>query len=133
MNIPGLLNAIGIFADEKLVGTKEDKFIAVDFHFATLLSSFLHPLRNLFRAAYQAGILSAGRRAEMVHIEQMKKIVESEHYNQDSSCQTTNPERLSGFLILSHCGTSAFYYHLNHGIIILKDIQHNIGTRMCHA
>ena len=75
MNIPGLLDAIGIFADEKLVGTKEDRFIAVDFHFATLLSSFLHPLRNLFRAAHLAGILSAASRAEMVHIEQMKKIV----------------------------------------------------------
>ena len=41
----------------------------------TLLSSFLHLLRILFRAAKKAGILSARRRAEMVHIEQMKKIV----------------------------------------------------------
>ena len=32
---------------------------------------------------------------------------------------------------MSHCGTSAFDYHLNHGFIILKDIQHGIGSRMC--
>ena len=30
---------------------------------------------------------------------------------------------------MSHCGTSAFDYHLNHGFIILKDIQHSVGTR----
>ena len=39
MSIPGLLDAIGLFADGELVGTSEDKFIAVDFDFATLLSS----------------------------------------------------------------------------------------------
>ena len=39
MSIPGLLDAIGLFADEKLVGTSEDRFIAVDFDFATLLDS----------------------------------------------------------------------------------------------
>ena len=36
---PGLLDAIRLFADEELAGTCEDKFIAVDFEFATLLSS----------------------------------------------------------------------------------------------
>ena len=35
----GLLDAIGHYADEELVGTCEDKFIAVDFDFATILSS----------------------------------------------------------------------------------------------
>ena len=37
MSIPGLWDAIGLFADEERVGTCEDKFIAVDFDFATLL------------------------------------------------------------------------------------------------
>ena len=37
MSIRGLLDAIGLFADEELVGICEDKFIAVDI--ATLLSS----------------------------------------------------------------------------------------------
>ena len=32
---------------------------------------------------------------------------------------------------VSHCGTSAYDYHLNHGFIVLKDIQHSTGTRMC--
>ena len=32
---------------------------------------------------------------------------------------------------MSQCGTSTFYYHFNHGIIVTKDIQHSIGTRMC--
>ena len=74
MRIPGLLDAIGRSADEKLVGTCEDKSIAVDFHFATLLSSFLHPLRHLFGAACQAGILSAACGAEMADTE-LKMIV----------------------------------------------------------
>ena len=41
MSIPGLLDAIRLFADEEIVGTWEDKFLAVDFDFATLLSSCL--------------------------------------------------------------------------------------------
>ena len=32
---------------------------------------------------------------------------------------------------MSHCGTSAFYYHFSHGFIVLKDIQRSIGTRRC--
>ena len=28
----------------------------------------------------------------------------------------------SGYM--SHCGTSAFYYHLNHGFIVLKNVEH---------
>ena len=39
VSIPGLLDAIGIFAVEELAGTSEDRFIAVDFDFATLPSS----------------------------------------------------------------------------------------------
>ena len=32
---------------------------------------------------------------------------------------------------MSHRGTSTFSYHFHHGFIVLKDIQHSIGTRMC--
>ena len=39
VSIPGLLDAIGLVADEELVGTTEDRFIAVGFDFATILSS----------------------------------------------------------------------------------------------
>ena len=39
MSIPGPLDAIGLCADEELVGTWEDKPIAVDVDVATLLSS----------------------------------------------------------------------------------------------
>ena len=39
MSIPRLLDAIGLFADEELAGTCEDKLNAVDFDFATFLSS----------------------------------------------------------------------------------------------
>ena len=38
-SIPGLLYAIRLFADEELVGTWEDKFVVVEFDFATLPSS----------------------------------------------------------------------------------------------
>ena len=30
---------------------------------------------------------------------------------------------------MSHRGTSAFYYHFNHGFIVLKHAQHSIGLR----
>ena len=52
----------------ELVGTCEDRFIAVDFDLATFLSSsflLLFPLRHRVGAAYQAGILSAASRAEI--------------------------------------------------------------------
>ena len=39
MSISGLLDAIGLFEDEELVAIKEDRFIAVDFDFPTLLAS----------------------------------------------------------------------------------------------
>ena len=49
LSITKLLDAIGFCADEELAGTIEDKFIAVDFDFATILFLlFLHPLRHLF-------------------------------------------------------------------------------------
>ena len=60
--------------------------MAVDFDFATLLSSsFLFLLSLLHRcgAAYQAGSLSAASSAEMADGEQMKKIV------QFVTCETT--------------------------------------------
>ena len=72
------MDAIGLVADEELVETIEDKFIAVDLDFATILSSpflFLHPLRQRFGAANQAGILTAANGAEMAGVEQVKNIV----------------------------------------------------------
>ena len=77
MSISGLLDAIRLFADEELVGTCEDKFIDVDFDFATLSSPFCSCIifRHRFEAAYQTGILSATIRAETADVEQMKKIV----------------------------------------------------------
>ena len=159
MSIPGLLDAIGLFADEELAGTCEDKFIAVDFWFChncffSLL--FLHPLRHDFRAAYQAGFFNAASRAEMDDVEQIKKIVPfvtCEITFGQNVCElmsginvsnlnfriNINPvkQRIQsnsvGSWYMSHCGTSAFYYHLNHGFVVLKDIQNSIGTRTCHA
>ena len=32
---------------------------------------------------------------------------------------------------MSHCGTPTFDNHLHCGLIVLKDIQHSIVTRMC--
>ena len=78
MSFPGSEDVIRFFADEELAGTVEDRFIALGLDFATLLSSpflFLRPLRHLFGAAYQAGILSAASRAETADVEQMMKIV----------------------------------------------------------
>ena len=85
VSFTGSEEVIRFFADEELAGTIEDRFIAVDLDVASQRVSFcynlfffllfLHPLRHLFGAAHQAGILSAASRAEMADVEQMKKIV----------------------------------------------------------
>ena len=118
---------------------------------------FLHPLRHRFDAAYQAGILSAESGAEMADVEQLKKIVpfvtceitfgqnvcelmlginESNlnYRHKIYPVKTTNPKQLCWFLITCLIvGLRPFYNHVNHGFIVLKDIQHSIGTRMCSA
>ena len=66
------MDAIGLFADEELAGTCEDKFIAASFDFATIISS---SFGSRVGAACQARILSAASGAEMADVEQMKKIV----------------------------------------------------------
>ena len=71
MSISGLLDAIGLFDDEELVGTWEDRFCHKSF-FSFLL---LHPFRYRVGAACQAGSLSAASRAEMADVEHMKKII----------------------------------------------------------
>ena len=158
MSVPGPLDAIGLFADEELVGTCEDRFIAVAFDFATLLSSpFCSCIlfRHRVGAAYQAGILSAASRAEMADVEQMKKIVpfvtcettfsqyvcelvfgvNVSNWILESRLNLSNNQSKATLGFLTHVSlwTSAFYYHCNHGFIVLKDIQHSIGTRMCSA
>ena len=84
MSIPGLLDAMGLLADEEVAGTCEDKFITVDFDYATILSSpscscILFAI--VFGAAQQAELLSAASRAKMADVEQMKKIVHSAREN----------------------------------------------------
>ena len=75
MSIPGLLDAIGILAVEELAGTCEDKFIAVDFGFDTILSSSFCSCILFAIILGQLIILSTASRAEMADAEQMKKIV----------------------------------------------------------
>ena len=121
------------------------------FSFFLFLNSFCHR-----SAADQAGILSAASRAEMANIDQMKKIIPlitREISLGQNVCELMfgiNVSNLNfkikispvrqpiqnnsvGSWRMSHCGTSALDYHHNHGFIILKEIQHSIGTRMCSA
>ena len=120
-------------------------------YFFSLL--FLHPSRHRFGAAYQAGKLSTASRAEIADVEQMKKIipfVTCEITFGQSVCELKlginvsilncrikiNPLKQPiqsnsvGSWHMSHCGTSAFDYHLNHGLIVLKDVQHSTGIRI---
>ena len=78
MSIPGLWDAIGLFGDEELVGTWEDRFIAADFDFAALLSStlcscilFAIVLGQLVKLEF----LAPASRAGMDDVEQLLKIV----------------------------------------------------------
>ena len=34
---------------------------------------------------------------------------------------------------MSHWWTHAFEYHLNHGFIVLKNVQHSIGQKISHS
>ena len=150
MSISGLFDAIGLFTVEELVETETAKFVAVGLDFATTLFSsflFLHPLRHLIGAAYQAGILSAASRAEMADVEQMKKIVplntceiafgqnvcelmfgvdvsDLNFRVQFNSVKQLIQSNSVGSGNMSHCGTSAFYYPLNHCLIVLKNVEH---------
>ena len=71
----GLLDAIGIFADDELVWTVEDKFKAVDFDFFFSFL-FLYPLSHHFGAANQAGILSANG-AELLVLNERRRLFHS--------------------------------------------------------
>ena len=107
-------------------------------------------------AAYQAELLSTTNRISMADVEQKKKIipfVTCEITFGQNVCELMfginvsnlhfrikiNPVRQPiqsnsvGSWRMSRCGKSAFDYHRNHGFIVLKDTQHNIGTRMCSA
>ena len=152
-------DAIGLFADEELVGTWEDKLIAVDFDFATL-RFFPFLLLNPFFAivlgqAYQAGILSAASRAEMADVETNQEDCSSRVklplVKLSTSWCLVSMYRiwiLESRLILSNSQSKATLWVLDtcliEGIrpliIILitasfssKDIQRSIGTRMCSA
>ena len=57
VSIAGLLDAIGLFADEELIGTWEDKVIAIDFDFATILSSPFCPFSSCILFAVVLGQL----------------------------------------------------------------------------
>ena len=109
-----------------------------------------------FWGANQAETLSAAKKAVMADIEQMKKIVPLitcemtfglyvcelmfgvDVFDLDLGVQIDSIKQpiksnSVGSGNMSHCVTPAFDYHLNHGFIVLKDIQHSIGTRMCSA
>ena len=116
-------------------------------HNSFFILLFPRPLRHLFGEAYQAGILSAASRGEMADVEQMKKIVPFVtceitfgQYVCELMCGVDVPNLNPGsrFTLskqpfqrnsvgpwyVSHCWTSAFYYHLNHGFIVLKNVEH---------
>ena len=111
----------------------------------------LNPLRHC-GAAYQAEILETTSGAEMADVEQMKKIVLlitrgipfSQHvcelvfgvnvtdlnfWVQIDSIKQPIQSNSVGSWHMSHCGTSAVDNHFNYSFIVLKHIQHSIGTK----
>ena len=44
-----------------------------------------------------------------------------------NSVKTPIQSNSAGSGYVSHCATSAIDYHLNHGFIVLKNIQHGLG------
>ena len=114
------------------------------FDFATILS-------HRFGAAGQADILSAAERPEMANVQQIKKIVPlitceipfCQHVRklvfgvdildlnlgfQINSVKQPIKSNSVGSGYESHCWTSAFDDHLNHGFVILKSVQHRVKS-----
>ena len=78
LSIPRLLDAIGLFTNEELVGTELIRFIAVGLDFATILFSSVCSctIFAIFSVQpNQAEILGTAERTEMADVEQTKKIV----------------------------------------------------------
>ena len=147
------------FADVELVGTWEDRFVAVDLDFATLLSSpfcscilFVIVLGQLIKLEHLA------RQGELkwLMLNKWRRLLHSSRVNLPLVNMSTSWCLVSMYRIwilesrlilsnnqsksnsvgswhMSHCGTLAFDYHFSHGFIIFKDTQHSIGTRMCSA
>ena len=151
-SIIGLFDAIGWFTDDV-------RFIAVGFDFATILSSSFCSgilFAIVLVQASQAETLSAASGAEMADVEQMEKIVPF------ITCEITfcqyvcnlvfgvdatslnfrikiNPVKQPiqsnsvGSAHMSHCRTPVFNYHLNHGFIVLKNVEHSTTSRRSHV
>ena len=142
MSISGLFDAIGLFADEEFVGTWEDKFVAVDFEWATLLSS---PFCSCILFAIVLGQLnkwwrfSHSSRVKFPLVSNVCGLMFDINVSNLNLRIKINPIKQPiqsnsvGSWYVSHRGTSSFNYHLNHGFIVIKDIQHSIGTIMCSA
>ena len=114
---------------------------------------FLHPFRHPFRdAANQAEILGAAKRAEMADVEQTRKIIPL------VTCEVSFVRNVCDLVFgvnapylhlgvridsvkqpikrnsvgsgnVSLCWTPTLDYHLNHGFIVLKHVQHSNGQR----
>ena len=149
-----LFDAIGLLKVEELVETEKARCIVVGFDFATILLSPSSSciLFAIVLAAGQAEILSVAERAEMADVKQIKKFVPLiacgipscqyvcklvfgvNKFDLDFGVQVDSVKQPiksnsvgSGYM--SHCGTSAFDDHFDHGFIILKSVQHRTQSR----
>ena len=112
----------------------------------------MHHFRHCSGAAGQAEILRAAELAEMADVKQIKKIVpliaceipfcqyvcklvfgvdilDLNLEVQINSVKQPIKSHSVGSGYMSHCWTSAFDDHFNHGFVILKDVQHRIKSR----
>ena len=143
---------VWLFADDELVGTCEDKFVAVDIYFPTILSSsfcscilfvifggclsswnsqrrlMLNNWRGLFHSS-RVKLPSVKMSASWCLVSMCRVwILESRLITVKQPIRSNSV----GSWHASHRWTPpAFDNHLNHGFLVLKDIQHSIGTRMC--
>ena len=126
-------------------------------HNPVFIFLFLHPFRHPFGgAAKQAEILGTAKRVEMADVEQMKKIIPTHHVWDcllskclqagvlvsmyrigilGSKLILSNNQSRATLWVLDTCrivGIPAFDYHLNHGFIVLKHVQHSNGLRKSH-
>ena len=74
LSIPGLLDAIGLFTDEELVGTEHCRRPGFR-HNPVSFFLFLHPCRLSLGAANQAEIFGTAERAEMADVEQTQEMI----------------------------------------------------------
>ena len=142
--------SIGLFTDEELVRTEMTKPGFATILFSSFCSCILFAILSV--QLIKLKLLAQQRELKWLMLNKMKKIVpfvtceisfcqdvcnlvfgvNVPYWNlriQVDSVKQPIKSNYVGSWHMSHCWTHTFEFHLNHGFIVLKHVQHSIGLR----